>query len=224
LAGRFQSQAPEGYTFVTPPLKDANRSGTLSLQAPPEKLASAPTAVLVIKGQPGSTLDAPLKDKVFPLSDPTASSYDLGIVRLGLGVGEAHVRAKLPTEKLPNGRHRLRLTATRGWSNQSTAFVETDVVVRNGSGRLTLTPALDKLAASSKPTTVAKAKLEGAAAKEVEFFVDGHSVGTAQAPEFTFALDPARWGLGRHEVTARVRLEDGRRIFSDDAVPIEIVK
>jgi hypothetical protein len=224
LAGRFQSQAPESYKFLSPPSKDEQRAGMLTLQAPAERQPNSPSAVLVIRSQPGSTLDSNLKDKLFPLTDPTAGSYDMAIVRLGLGVREAHVKAKIPTAKLPDGRHRLRLTATRGWSNQSTAFAETDIVVHNGPARLTLSSTLSKLQAGSSPTVAAKAQWVGASVDEIEYLIDGQPAGVAKAPDFELLLDPTKWGVGEHQVTARARLADGKRILSDDALKLEIVK
>lgn len=223
LTAELQKQLPQQYQLRVVNPNAQQKAAALVISTVAAKLTKSPKAMLDLVRAGASNLQASNLGKQVPLADPTFQAYALAWVRFGVGAAKLPMKVKLPTAQLPDGRHVVRVVAHRGSASMPQATALASVVIRNQAATLRLTPAAAKLTSKQDPAAVAAAALSTPAGSAMEFFVDGRSAQKIEQPPFQLKLGPKDWGLGQHEITARVRLQNGRELFSDNMLTIEIV-
>ena len=139
---------------------------------------------------------------------PTENALRLGedLAWLRFGIGPPRLASEVTVAAPPmDGLHRLAVSARRGDETLATTTVRRTIVKKTFPERLRLRLLSKELKLAGPPTPVAAAAFEGVPpGGTVEFRVDEEPIGTATQEPWTVAVDPKRFGQGKHELRARV--------------------
>lgn len=222
LAVHFTAKLPKGYQTTSQQVNAESDTAAIHLVADSVKVFDHPSARLVLRRTGTSTIRFTDEGKTVGLLDPSLEAYDAAWLHLGVGEKAVAVKAKIPTQKLADGRHVVRLAAVQGYAHASSSSAEMEIVVRNGAGRLAVESVAKEVSLAPGAVKVAKAELSEVADSAVEFRVDDIPAATSAAGPHELSIDPTDWGVGRHRITARTKTADGRWIYSDQAVELTI--
>lgn len=222
ISMRMSPKLPSGYFIAAGESKSKSDVGALTVAASATRAVGRPAVKLSINRAAKSTLRITPDEDFTELLDPTLEAYAGAWIRFCWGEPVATIVAKLPTERLADGQHTLRLVAERGWMAKPTIYNEASFVVRNQPGRLTLVPLAEKISLAAGPVKVARAEIESLETKKVEILVNGKVAGVAEAP-FELTVDPAKWGRGAHTITARCVSATEKKVFSDNEFSLAIL-
>lgn len=223
VTSEFRGHLPTGYRIAGIPPKPNSDLGGIRLIAEPDALARNVQVRLRARQQEDSLLEVTHDDVLLPLVDRGGKSSDFVWLQFGFGQPAIQQKVSFPSAMLADGLHRIRAVAHEGSAMQTEGFAEIPIRVRNGASRMIVKVTKEKISAAEGTTEVASVTLENVEKPgPVKFLVNGQDAGTVADAPFALNVDPSRWGVGIHRITANTMLDGGKELRADNEIHFEI--